>query len=105
MHAAKGLEFPVVFVTGCEEGLIPFRHGNADRDDEAEERRLLYVAMTRAREQLYLTLARKRRIHGHREHRKPSPFLRDIEEELKRSESGGLKGKKKQCDQIQLKLF
>jgi uncharacterized protein (TIGR00375 family) len=105
MHAAKGLEFPVVFVTGCEEGLIPYRHGNAGRDDEAEERRLLYVAMTRAREQLYLSWVRKRRIHGRRGDRTPSPFLIDIEEELKRNESSWLESKKKQMGQIQLKLF
>ncbi len=82
IHAAKGLEFPVVFVAGCEQGLIPYcRPGQAGNDIE-EERRLFYVAMTRAMEILCLTYAGKRRIFGKVETRQPSIFLDDIQKEL-----------------------
>ncbi|TET73533.1 MAG: hypothetical protein E3J56_03915, partial [Candidatus Aminicenantes bacterium] len=64
MHAAKGLEFSVVFIAGCEKGYIPFERGEDKETDIDEERRLFYVAMTRAKERLYLTHARKRRIFG-----------------------------------------
>ncbi|MFU8769754.1 MAG: ATP-dependent helicase, partial [Desulfotignum sp.] len=64
MHAAKGLEFPVVFVTGCEQGLIPFAREGAPCQAPAEERRLFYVAMTRAMDLLCLTYARKRQMFG-----------------------------------------
>ncbi|HHY46098.1 MAG TPA: UvrD-helicase domain-containing protein [Firmicutes bacterium] len=77
MHAAKGLEFPVVFVTGFEDGLIPLR----DAEDEAipeEERRLFYVAMTRAREELILLRAVRRRRFGAPRPSSPSPFLQEI---------------------------
>jgi superfamily I DNA/RNA helicase len=60
MHAAKGLEFPVVFITGCEENLIPFKRRNSEQANIEEERRLFYVAMTRAKDRLYLTRAKKR---------------------------------------------
>lgn len=79
VHAAKGLEFEVVFVSGLEEGLFPHEgHEGEDRDEE-EERRLFYVAMTRARKQLYLTLARVRRIYGTDFLAEPSSFLEDID--------------------------
>lgn len=85
MHAAKGLEFKVVFVTGCEEDLIPYRRPGADRQavDIDEERRLFYVAMTRARERLFFSWARKRTVFGKTGVRKISPFVTDIEERLK----------------------
>lgn len=70
LHSAKGLEFPYVFITGVEEGLLP--HFNAD--DEEEERRLCYVGMTRAKEQLFLSYAMNRRLYGSG-FRKPSRFL------------------------------
>jgi len=105
MHAAKGLEFPVVFVTGCEEGLIPYHRNAQDKGDEAEERRLFYVAMTRARDQLYLTCAHKRPIYGKQVDRVLSPFVADIEERLKRDDSPSFKGNKKKCNNVQLKLF
>ncbi|MFZ2886978.1 MAG: UvrD-helicase domain-containing protein [Minisyncoccia bacterium] len=80
MHAAKGLEFDAVFVTGLEEGLFPSRRDD-DRDPE-EERRLFYVALTRARKYLYLTLAGTRAKYGMREHSHPSSFLDDIDSRL-----------------------
>jgi DNA helicase-2/ATP-dependent DNA helicase PcrA len=78
VHAAKGLEFDTVFVTGLEEGLFPHEGmGNEERDEE-EERRLFYVAVTRAKKKLILTLARIRRIYGTDYMAEPSSFLRDI---------------------------
>ena len=90
MHGAKGLEFPVVFVTGCEDGLIPFsppeKKGVApllQPHDVAEERRLFYVAMTRAMSILFFTHAARRQVYGKTINTSTSPFLRDIEERLK----------------------
>ena len=82
LHAAKGLEFPVVFVVGCEDGLLPLQQGGMESDVE-EERRLFYVAMTRARERLYLVRSGKRMLFGEVRSTRPSPFLTDIEEQLK----------------------
>jgi DNA helicase-2/ATP-dependent DNA helicase PcrA len=78
LHAAKGLEFPVVFMTGMEEGLFPLsRSGNGDEELE-EERRLCYVGMTRAMEKLILTHARRRRVYGDYQFNPPSRFLGEI---------------------------
>jgi superfamily I DNA/RNA helicase len=82
LHAAKGLEFPVVFLVGCEDGLIPLHWGSLDQTDLAEERRLLFVGMTRAQDRLLLTHARKRRRHGKLQKCQVSPFLADIERQL-----------------------
>jgi superfamily I DNA/RNA helicase len=84
MHAAKGLEFPVVFLVGCEDGLLPLRFGAAQPSDRelAEERRLLFVGMTRARSHLYLTWAARRARHGVVRDSAPSPFLEAIDEAL-----------------------
>jgi DNA helicase-2/ATP-dependent DNA helicase PcrA len=106
MHAAKGLEFPVVFITGCEQDLIPHRKPDGRQSDLQEERRLFYVAMTRAMERLYLTRALKRRIYGRLHDRKLSSFVTDIENQLKSEESPRMKRKKaNKPQQIQLKLF
>ncbi|MDR0234499.1 MAG: UvrD-helicase domain-containing protein [Zoogloeaceae bacterium] len=81
IHAAKGLEFNVVFVTGLEEGLFP--HDNALNEGSLEEeRRLMYVAMTRARQRLYLTSAQTRLLHGQLRYCLPSRFLDEIPELL-----------------------
>ena len=101
LHAAKGLEFPVVFIVGCEAGYIPHHRSHTDPD---EERRLFYVAMTRAKEQLYLTWAKYRRIYGKRVSRTLSPFVTDIEQKLRSHETASKK-RPKQEDQVQLKLF
>ncbi len=82
LHAAKGLEFPVVFVVGCEDGLVPLQHDGMESDLD-EERRLFYVAMTRAKERLYLVRSKKRMLFGEVRSTRPSPFLTDIEEQLK----------------------
>lgn len=82
LHASKGLEFPVVFIAGCEEGLAPYLHPSRETDVE-EERRLLYVGMTRAREKLVLTRAESRLLYGRRSRPAESRFLGDIEAALK----------------------
>lgn len=82
IHASKGLEFDAVFVTGLEQGLFPaIRQNDAGRDEE-EERRLFYVALTRARERLYLSYATERMKYGSREYAIPSEFIDDIDARL-----------------------
>ncbi len=82
LHAAKGLEFPVVFIVGMEEGIFPHSRSLMDSSEMEEERRLCYVGITRAREKLYLTYARKRLFFGTRSSNLQSRFLADIPEEL-----------------------
>lgn len=80
LHSAKGLEFPVVFICGCEEGLFPHQMSMEERGIE-EERRLCYVGMTRAQEKLFLTYAESRYQHGREQYNPPSRFLREIPSE------------------------
>jgi DNA helicase II / ATP-dependent DNA helicase PcrA len=82
LHAAKGLEFPVVFIVGLEDGLLPLHWNEPDEAAMAEERRLFYVGMTRAKDRLILSHARQRLWRGRLRTLEPSPFLRDIEAEL-----------------------
>ena len=82
LHAAKGLEFAVVFIVGLEDGLLPLHWGEPDDAAMAEERRLFYVGMTRAKDRLILSRARQRHWRGRTQMLEPSPFLRDIENEL-----------------------
>jgi DNA helicase-2/ATP-dependent DNA helicase PcrA len=83
VHAAKGLEFDTVFVSGMEEGLFPHQGMGGEKDrDEEEERRLFYVAMTRAKSRLVLTLARVRKIYGSDTYAEPSSFIADIDTSL-----------------------
>ncbi len=82
VHAAKGLEFDTVFVSGMEEGLFPHQGHEGEKRDEEEERRLFYVAVTRAKRRLALTFARVRRIYGTDFASEPSSFIRDIDEGL-----------------------
>ncbi len=79
LHAAKGLEFPVVFMAGMEEGLFPQTRAIYDQSELEEERRLCYVGMTRAREELYLLTASSRLVFGSRQYNPPSRFLDDME--------------------------
>ncbi len=79
LHAAKGLEFPVVFMVGLEETIFPHSRALYDSEQMEEERRLCYVGMTRAREELYLSSASSRMIFGTTQHNPPSRFLSDIE--------------------------
>ncbi len=82
LHTAKGLEFPVVFIVGMEDGIFPSFMSLGDPDQLEEERRLAYVGITRAEEQLYLTLAESRWIYGQQQYNTPSRFLREIPDEL-----------------------
>lgn len=82
VHSAKGLEFPYVFVAGLEEGIFPHNRSLLDRDQLEEERRLMYVAMTRAMERLHLLCASERMLYGEYRMNAPSQFLKDIGEEL-----------------------
>ncbi len=82
MHAAKGLEFPCVFVVGLEDGLFPTTRALFDEDKLEEERRLMYVALTRAMRRLYLSSARSRMLFGNRQAGPPSRFLDEIPQRL-----------------------
>ncbi|HXK09010.1 MAG TPA: UvrD-helicase domain-containing protein [Vicinamibacteria bacterium] len=89
LHAAKGLEFESVFVVGLEEGLLPHSRSLSDEDGLEEERRLCYVGMTRAMDELHLSWARSRQVFGQRRPTEASRFLQEIpEDRLERS--GGL---------------
>ena len=81
LHASKGLEFPVVFIPACEEGILP-HYMPGQKIDLEEERRLLYVGMTRAQHHLYLSSAKKRMLQGQNHEREPSRFLNSISEAL-----------------------
>ena len=78
LHAAKGLEFPVVFITGLEESVLPHSRALYEAGEMEEERRLMYVGMTRARQELFLTYATERNLYGGRQHNPPSRFISDI---------------------------
>ncbi len=82
LHAAKGLEFKVVFLAGMEEGILPHSQSSEENDDIEEERRLCYVGMTRAREQLYCLYALERRVRGQTRDQSASPFLREIPQQV-----------------------
>ena len=82
LHAAKGLEFDRVFIIGLDDGLLPHNRSFEDEEEMAEERRLFYVGITRARDQLYLVRAERRNMFGTYENQFPSRFLRDVPDEL-----------------------
>ena len=82
LHAAKGLEFPVVFMTGMEENIFPHSRALFEQDEMEEERRLCYVGMTRAMEELYLVYATSRLIYGSVQHSAPSRFLSEVDSEI-----------------------
>ena len=84
VHSAKGLEFHTVFVSGMEEGLFPHENSLTEADGIEEERRLMYVALTRARRRLYLSLAQSRMLHGQTRYGIASRFFREVPEKLMR---------------------
>jgi DNA helicase II / ATP-dependent DNA helicase PcrA len=103
LHAAKGLEFPVVFVAGCEQGLIPFAKDGETIDDIEEERRLFYVAMTRAMDILCLSYTKKRHVYGKILKRQRSVFIDDIEKKLIKLEKTAVRmPKEKKPTQMEL---
>ncbi|MFW0109190.1 DNA helicase PcrA [Rothia sp. P13129] len=82
LHTAKGLEFPVVFLTGMEYGIFPHQRAMTDEGEMSEERRLAYVGLTRARQKLYITRAQSRSLWGQSQMNPPSPFIEEIPEDL-----------------------
>ncbi len=82
LHAVKGLEFPVVFITGCEEGIFPHSKSLLNPEELEEERRLCYVGITRAKQRLYLTFTLQRTLYGSTQANPPSRFLNDVPGEL-----------------------
>jgi DNA helicase-2/ATP-dependent DNA helicase PcrA len=80
LHSAKGLEFPLVFMVGVEEGMFPSMMSTEEAGRLEEERRLCYVGMTRAMEKLYITYAEMRRLYGQDKYHKPSRFIRELPE-------------------------
>jgi DNA helicase II / ATP-dependent DNA helicase PcrA len=103
LHAAKGLEFAVVFIVGLEDGLLPLYWNERDEAAMAEERRLFYVGMTRAKDRLILSRAQQRLWRGRPHAPEPSPFLRDIENELIKHQP--MEGGRRRPPDLQLKLL
>lgn len=95
LHAAKGLEFPVVFLVGMEEGVFPLSRAMMEEAELEEERRLAYVGITRAEEALYLTNALSRTLYGKTQYNRPSRFVSEIESELLQGKGNGALGEKK----------
>ncbi len=93
IHSAKGLEWPIAFVIGCQEGYLPHHRVVQDGGDVGEERRLFYVAVTRARRHLFLTWSRMRKTYHGSEPSRPSRFLAEVPDELcekvDRTQGGG----------------
>ena len=81
IHSAKGLEFDIVFLVGMEEGIFPHQNSFVEENGIEEERRLCYVGITRAREKLYLTNAKRRMLYGRESINQPSRFIKEIDEE------------------------
>lgn len=87
IHSAKGLEYPCVFVAGCDEKILPVQRTIGDDDEIEEERRLMYVAVTRAKERLYLIRANSRYMYGNREYMVQSRFLKEAQSVLNPSQN------------------
>ena len=104
MHASKGMEFPVVFICGCEDGIIPYRKPGEEDRNMAEERRLFYVAMTRAREKLCCTWTLRREMYGKMCHNRISPFVEDMDPSIVNHRLFQ-KPEKKKTRQNQMALF
>jgi superfamily I DNA/RNA helicase len=94
LHASKGLEFPVVFIVGCDDGLLPLRGWQGAETDYAEERRLLFVGMTRATAKLTLLTAARRTIRGETRDCVPSPFLASVDPALFDRQGGATPAKR-----------
>ena len=104
LHAAKGLEFPVVFIVGCEEGLLPYQLAGRESDVE-EERRLFYVGMTRAQQKLVLLHAKRRVLFGQSSQNPLSRFVNDIALTLKEIKAQQARKSKAVPEAAQLSLF
>lgn len=102
LHAAKGLEFPVVFITGLEDEILPYKKSKESLEDYEEERRLLYVGITRAKKKLYLLLAKSRFLYGERKANPPSPFIRELPEDVLEKRQSYFKKRKRRDRQLSL---
>ncbi len=89
LHAAKGTEYPVVFIAGLEEGLFPLEQATQEKSELEEERRLFYVGVTRAEKRLYLSWARSRYRYGEQQSNTRSRFLEEVDSDVVRTEAGG----------------
>ncbi|GIW82469.1 MAG: DNA helicase [Gemmatales bacterium] len=90
LHASKGLEFPVVFIVAVEQGILPHERSLANDDDLEEERRLAFVGMTRAKEELYLSYSRMREFRGQTLYTRPSQFIEELpRDEIEHEDSSG----------------
>ena len=105
LHAAKGLEFPVVFICGLDQDLLPLAHKNQGQEALEEERRLFYVAMTRARHRLVLSTVHRRSFYGEYRTCNPSTFIREIPDHSLEEVSAPASKKKKPPKEKQLTLF
>lgn len=95
LHAAKGLEFPVIFLVGMEEGIFPLYRSLSNEKELEEERRLAYVGITRAKRKLYLTNAYSRMLYGRVQRNQPSQFVEEINDDLIKFENADSSGKAK----------
>ncbi|MCC6643486.1 DNA helicase PcrA [Candidatus Peregrinibacteria bacterium] len=95
IHSAKGLEFPTVFLVGLEDGIFPHSRSLLERNELEEERRLMYVALTRAKDKLFLLHARNRMLYGDSQSNPPSQFIKDLPEDLMEKEEGQYESKLK----------
>ncbi len=100
VHSAKGLEYQHVYIVGLEEGIFPHSRSAFDPEQMEEERRLMYVAMTRAKEKLHLLWARRRMLYGETQYNPPSSFLKHIPEEVADGEYLAQKGEKEMANRI-----
>jgi DNA helicase II / ATP-dependent DNA helicase PcrA len=100
LHAAKGLEFPIVFITGIEESILPHSRSMEDAEDLAEERRLFYVGITRAMDRLYLSYAFRRTFYGNTEPCSPSRFLNDLPGDLLQGAGSAQKRREKTVQRL-----
>jgi DNA helicase-2/ATP-dependent DNA helicase PcrA len=101
LHAAKGLEFPVVFMAGMEETVFPHSRALYDQSEMEEERRLCYVGMTRAKDELYMLHATTRMLYGGTQHNPPARFLSEISGESVQETSGGFLSSTRQIERTQ----
>ncbi len=99
IHAAKGLEFPIVFIVGTEEGLFPSMRSMFEDEELEEERRLCYVAITRAKQKLFVTCAASRMLYGQTKYSPPSRFISEIPSELTMTFEGRKARERKQISQ------
>jgi DNA helicase-2/ATP-dependent DNA helicase PcrA len=104
VHSAKGLEFHAVFVSGLEEGLFPHENSLTEADGIEEERRLMYVALTRARRRLYLSFAQSRMLHGQTRYGIASRFFQEIPEQLMRRVNAGFQFRVSSFESTQVNL-